>query len=714
MRLPIALFALASLAAAADAPLLLQKPTVSKTHIVFVYAGDLWSVPRAGGDAVRITSAAGTETDPHFSPDGSTIAFTGEYDGNVDVFTVPAAGGVPKRLTWHPAQDRVVGWTSDGKRVIFASTRASYSRFAQLFTVPAEGGVEEPLPLPTGIEASMSPDGQSIAYQPVEPAFTMWKHYRGGRTTKIWLAKLSDSSIVKVPRTNSNDFAPMWTGDRVYFLSDRNGPTTLFYYDTKTKAVHDAVPAQGLDIKSATLGPDAIVYEQFGAIFLYDLKTGKPKQVAIRVQGDFTELRPKIVNVGRRLGSPAISPNGARAVFAARGEIITVPAEKGDARNLTNSPGANERDPQWSPDGKTIAYLSDESGEYALHLHPQAGAGEVVKIPLKPGFYNSLRYSPDSKKMAMVDSFQRLWYVDLATKKQVEVAGDTYQMRSGDIVGAWSPDSKWLAYSKVLPNELSAIHLYSIADGKSTRITDGMSDATDPVFDKDGKYLYFTASTNVGESLGLDIHAVGRTSTNSIYLIVLDKSQPSPFAPESDEEKISDEKKPDAKPDGPPKPAAAEVKDIRIDLDGIDQRILSVPMPPPLHRPAGRQSGNAPRPRSARARRRRPRRTSRHDRSSLRPQGPQERHAPRRRLRFCHVLRRRQGPLPAGRELDHRLAPPHGHWPRRRSRRGSAASRRRTGPGRAQDRGHRNPRRSRPGMEADVPRGLAHRARLLL
>jgi tricorn protease len=583
MRPLFAVFALASLAAAADAPLLLQKPTVSKTHIVFVYAGDLWSVPRSGGDAVRITSATGIETDPHFSPDGATIAFTGEYDGNVDVFTIPATGGVPKRLTWHPGPDRVLGWTSDGKRVIFSSSRASYSRFAQMFTVPAEGGVEEPLPLPTGVEASMSPDGESIAYQPVEPAFTMWKHYRGGRTTKIWLAKLLDSSITKVPRTNSNDFAPMWAGDRVYFLSDRNGPTTLFYYDVKTKAVHDAIPAQGLDIKSATLGPDAIVYEQFGGIFLYDLKNSKTKQVAIRALGDFTELRPKLVNVGRRLGSPAISPNGARAVFAARGEIITVPAEKGDPRDLTNTPGANERDPQWSPDGKTIAYLSDESGEYALHLHPQAGAGAVVKIPLKPGFYQSLRYSPDSKKIAMVDSFQRLWYVDLATKKQVEVAGDTYQMRSGDIAGAWSPDSKWLAYSKVLPNELSAIHLFSVANAASTQITDGMSDATDPVFDKDGKYLYFTASTNVGESLGLDIHAVGRTSTSSIYLIVLDKSQPSPFAPESDEEKATDDKKPDAKPDakpdGPPKPAAAEVKDIKIDLDSIDQRILSVPMP---------------------------------------------------------------------------------------------------------------------------------------
>jgi len=599
MRLILALCALTAIGAAADEPLLLQKPTLSKTHIVFVYAGDLWSVAREGGDAVRLTSGTGVETDPAFSPDGTRIAFTGEYDGNVDVFVVPASGGVPKRLTWHPAPDRVLGWTPDGKRVIFGSSRTAYSRYGEMFSVPAEGGVEEKLPLPTGYQASMSADGQSIAYEPTGKAFLMWKRYRGGQTARIWLARLSDSTITKVPRTNSNDFNPMWSGDRVYFLSDRNGPVTLFYYDVKTKTVREAIPNQGLDLKSASLGPDAIVYEQFGGISLYDLKSGKTKAIAIRVQGDFPELRTRLVNVGRRLSSPAVSPNGARAVFAARGDIITVPAEKGDPRNLTNTPGVMERDPQWSPDGKSIAYLSDESGEYALHVHSQSGAGEVKKIELKAGFYHSPRFSPDSKKIALVDTFMRLSYVDLETAKQVEVAQDTYQMRTGDIAGAWSPDSKWLAYSKVLPNELSAIHLYSLADGKSTQVTDGLSDATNPVFDKDGKYLYFTASTNSGESLGLDIHAVGSTSTSSIYLAVLDKAQPSPFAPESDEEKAVDEKKPDvskpeaAKPDtasgaappneakpaeaAKPKPGAADVK---IDLDGIDQRILSVPMPP--------------------------------------------------------------------------------------------------------------------------------------
>jgi tricorn protease len=588
MRLMLAFCALTAIAATADAPLLLQKPTLSKTHIVFVYAGDLWSVPRDGGDAVRLTSGAGVETDPAFSPDGTRIAFTGEYDGNVDVFVVPASGGVPKRLTWHPSRDQVLGWTPDGTRIIFSSPRTAYSRFAEMFTVPAEGGVEEKLPLPTGYEASMSADGKSIAYEPTGKAFVMWKRYRGGQTARIWLARLSDSTVTKVPRTNSNDFNPMWAGDHVYFLSDRNGPVTLYSYDVKTKAVREAVPNQGLDLKSASLGPDAIVYEQFGGISLYDLTSGKTKPVAIRVQGDLPAVRTRLVDVGQRLASPAVSPNGARAIFTARGDVITVPAEKGDPRNLTNTPGVMERQPQWSPDGKNIAYLSDESGEYALHIRPQSGVDDVRKIALKPGFYRSPRFSPDSKKIALVDSFARLWYVDLETGRQVEVAQDTYQMRTGEIVGTWSPDSKWLGYSRVLPNELSAIHVYSLADGKSTQVTDGLSDAINPVFDRDGKYLYFTASTNSGESLGLDIHATGRTSTSSIYLAVLDKTQPSPFAPESDEEKSTDEKKPaDAasgaapptgtKPDEPPKPRTAA--DIKVDLDGIDQRILSVPMP---------------------------------------------------------------------------------------------------------------------------------------
>jgi len=582
--LAVAAAAAVSLRAADEPPLLLQKPTLNRTHIVFAYAGDLWTVPRSGGSATRLTSGAGNEGNPTFSPDGTQVAFTGEYDGNVDVFVMPAGGGVPRRLTWHPAPDMVLGWTPDGKRIIFSSPRTAYSRFSEMFTVPAEGGVEEKLPLPNGYGASMSPDGQSIAYAPFDRADLMWKHYRGGRTTRIWLARLSDSTITRVPRTNSNDFNPMWAGDRVYFLSDRTGPVTLFSYDTRTKEVREALPNHGFDVKSASLGPDAIVYEQFAGIHLYDLKSGTSKPVPIRVDGDLPELRARFVNVAKRLTSGTVSPSGARAVFAARGEIITVPAEKGEPRNLTLTPGVMEREPQWAPDGRTVAYLSDESGEYALHLRAQDGGGEIAKIPLKPGFYSSPRFSPDSRKIALVDSFQRLWYVDLEAKKQVEIAQDHYQMRDGSIAGAWSPDSRWLAYSKVLPNHLSAIHVFSIADRKSTVITDGMSDALNPVFDKDGKYLFFTASTNSGESLGLDLRGRASSPTSSIYLVVLDKMAASPFAPESDEEKAADDAR--ASSDGPPAPSASEgaksksPADVKIDFDGIDQRILAVPLPP--------------------------------------------------------------------------------------------------------------------------------------
>ncbi|MBM3749007.1 MAG: protease, partial [Acidobacteria bacterium] len=325
MRRFILLFLLMVVAAAANNLLLTQKPTLSRTHIVFVFAGDLWSVPREGGDARRLTSGAGSETNPVFSPDGTQIAFTGEYDGNTDVFVVPAAGGTPRRLTWHPAVDTALGWTPDGKRILFTSNRTAYSRFQELLTVGVDGGFPEKVALPMGYEAAYSPDGARLAYVPIRRAFTVWKRYRGGTTTSIWLATLATGRIEKVPRANSNDYNPMWVGDKVYFLSDRNGPVSLFAYDTKAKQVAQAIPNTGLDLKSAGAGPDAIVYEQFGALHLYDLKSGKTAQVNVRVAGDFPEVRPRLINVGRRLGGAHISPTGARAVFEARGEILTVP-----------------------------------------------------------------------------------------------------------------------------------------------------------------------------------------------------------------------------------------------------------------------------------------------------------------------------------------------------------------------------------------------------
>ena len=406
--------------------LLLRSPALSRTQIVFSYAGDLWSVPREGGEASHLTTGAGDESNPVFSPDGTMIAFTGQYDGNYDVFVIPAEGGVPKRLTWHPDPDQAVGWTPDGKRVLFTSRRDSGTDAIHLFTVSADGGFPEELPLPIGEAGSYSPDGTHLAYVPLFQWQQAWKRYRGGQTRKIWLANLADSSVTAVPRDNSNDFNPMWVGDKVYFLSDRSGPVTLFSYDTRTKQVKQLVENHGLDFKSASAGPGAIVYEQFGSLFLYDLRSGQSKAVPVRVAGDLAEVRIHYVNVAKRLRAPDLSPTGARAVFEARGEIVTVPAEKGDARNISQTTGANERDPIWSPDGQTIAWLSDESGEYQLYLRNQDGAGEVKKINLggKPAFYSSLEWSPDGKKILYVDNHLHLWYMDVGQQKPVLVDTD--------------------------------------------------------------------------------------------------------------------------------------------------------------------------------------------------------------------------------------------------------------------------------------------------
>ena len=471
---------------------LLQQPTVSKTTIVFVYAGDLWSVAREGGAAKRLTTGPGRELSPYFSPDGTQVAFTGEYDGNVDAYVMPATGGVPKRLTWHPAADTVLGWTPEGRKILFTSNRTSYSRFSRLFTVSLDGGLEDELPLPMGQEGAYSPDGSQIAYVPIGRAFYAWKRYRGGMTTPIWIASLSNNHVVKVPRESSNDFNPRWVDGKVWFLSDRNGPVTLFSYDPKSKKVTQALANSGLDLKSASAGPDTIIYEQFGSIFLYDMHSSKGKPVVITVAGDFPELRERLVRVNQRLTNAHLSPSAARALFAARGEILTVPAEKGDARNLTNTMTVMERDPAWSPDGKSIAYFSDESGEYQLHIKNQNGMGDPVKIALgeKPGFYFSPRWSPDSKKIGYTDSHQTLWYIDVSEKKPVKVDKDPF-WGVGVLMPAWSPDSRWLAYTRRLKNFMSAVFVHSIAEGKNHQITDGMSDTRNPVFDKDGKYLFF-------------------------------------------------------------------------------------------------------------------------------------------------------------------------------------------------------------------------------
>jgi tricorn protease len=568
-------------------PLLLRQPSVSRTQIVFSYAGTLWIANREGGEARRLTSG-GHESDPHFSPDGSMIAFTGAYDGNVDVYVVPATGGVPRRLTYHPAPDFPVGWTPDGKQVLFQSERNAFAAGVfQLFTIPVEGGFPTQVPLVRAAEGSYSPDGSRLAYVPNIQWQDAWKRYRGGQTKPIWIANLADSHIeAKIPRENSNDFNPMWVGDTIYFLSDRNGPVTLFAYNTRSKAVTQVVKNDGLDFKSASAGPGAIVYEQFGSLHLFDLKSHKVRNVEISISGDLAEVRPHFQKIEpQRIRFAGISPTGARAVFGVRGEILTAPPEKGDIRNLTNTTDVVERDPAWSPDGNSIAYFSDESGEYALHIRNQNGMGEVRKIDLgkPPTFYYSPTWSPDSKKIAYTDKRLNVWYVDLEKKTPVRVDTDTF---AGPFGGAlkpvWSPDSRWLAYTKQLPSHLRAVFVYSLEQAKSYQLTDGMSDALFPAFDKEGKYLYFTASTNTALTSGwLDMTSLQRPVTRSVYVMVLKKDLPSPLAPESDEEKPKEPEKSDKEKQAEKsdKEKAEKPVTVEIDLENISQRILALPIP---------------------------------------------------------------------------------------------------------------------------------------
>ena len=569
---------------AQSAPTLLRQPTVSRSLVAFTYGGDIWTVPRTGGTARRLTAGNGEAFGPLFSPDGSLIAYTGVYDDNADVYVVPAEGGVPTRLTYHPAGDAAVGWTPDGSRILFKSNRSSFSRFARLFTVSKDGGPATEVALPRGSDGSYSPDGKRLAYVPIDPANEIWKRYRGGETTPIWLVSMADGAVERVPRDNSNDNTPMWMGGSVYFLSDRNGPFTLFKYDPSSKQVTQVLTNTGLDIKSASAGPDVIAYEQFGSLFLFDPATQKSTPVAVTIAGDLASVRPHYVPVGDRIVAANLSPTGARAVFEARGEILTVPADKGDVRNLTNSPAVMERDPAWSPDGRSVAYFSDVSGEYTLQIAPQSGVGPVRSITLgdAPSFYYSPAWSPDNKKISYLDKRLQLWYVDVASGKSTRVDADTYEAPWRALDPAWSPDSRWLAYTKLLPNHFRAVMLYSLETGKATQVTDGLSDTRFAAFDRGGEYLYFTASTDAGASAGwLDMTSFDHPTTRSIYVVVLRNDRPSPLVPLSDEEKIDSAAAATAKADtGKAAKAApaAPATPIRVDLTGIDQRILALPI----------------------------------------------------------------------------------------------------------------------------------------
>jgi tricorn protease len=594
-------------------PLLLQTPTISATEIAFVYGGDIWIVSRQGGEAHRLVTGTDLETGPIFSPDGSLVAYSGDYDGNIDVYVVPSAGGDPRRLTHHPAPDIAIGWTPDGKNVLFRSHRASSNDPNKLFTVPVTGGFPTEVPLDMAETGAYSPDGSHVAYVPIFQWEPDWKLYRGGQTTPIWIANLADSSIVQIPRDNSNDHNPVWIGKTVYFLSDREGPVTLFAYDVDTQKVRREIENKnGFDISSASAGAGAIVYAQFGALHVFDPATHKDQEISVTVSGDMPQLSPSWSKVAKRILKANISPTGARGVFEAHGDIFTVPADKGDVRDITDTPGVAERDPSWSPDGKWIAYFSDASGEYALHVRDQKGLEppKVISLGNPASFYYSPVWSPDSKKIAFSDKQLHLWYVDVDKATPIKVDTNLLEVEN-DFAQSWSPDSKWIVYTRIQPNYLHAIFVYSLDSAKITQITDGMSDCQSPRFDQGGKYIYFSASTNTGLSAaGFDMSSDQHPMTSSVYLVVLRKVLPSPLLPESDDEKSpdaaatgadssgkssdkstdkagdkstgksssqSDDKSAAKSDDKGEKPA--EPPQVAIDFENILQRILALPIP---------------------------------------------------------------------------------------------------------------------------------------
>jgi tricorn protease len=577
------------------APLLARNPTLSQDRIAFLYNEDVWTVARSGGEARRLSSTGNVVEGPFYSPDGAQIAFSTLAHGLTDVYVMGAQGGVPRRLTWEPTGNHAVGWTADGRDVLFHSTHASTSTYPRLFKVRADGsGPAEVLPLPSAVGGSFSADGAMLAYVPVEQWQPAWKHYRGGQTTPIWVINMKTLDLQKVPRENSNDSHPVWAGGKVYFLSDRNGPVSLFSFDPKSGQVEQTLENRGLDLKTVSASGEMLAYEQFGALHLYDTRSHQDQAVNVDVRGELANLVPALEQVpARAVENVAISPTGARLLAEARGDIFSLPTDKGDIRNLTRTPGTAERDPSWSPDGKSIAYFSDASGDYQLYIRPQDGiaAPKVIDLGPDPSYFYAPHWSPDSRYIAYYDKHLRIWYVDVNGGKPVKIDTGLRGSLFNSTPLAWSPDSKWIAYGRDLESQLHAVFVYSLATHASTQVTDGMSNATNPVFDPNGKYLYFTASTNNGPSdAGIDLSSLDRATDSSVYVVVLSRASASPVPPQSDDENNKDDAskpKDDAKDPKTDKKKKSDEKaegggthpPTTIDLAGIGERILSLPIP---------------------------------------------------------------------------------------------------------------------------------------
>ncbi len=550
---------------------LLRMPTISTTRIAFAYASNIWVVERAGGLARRISTHQGQSSHPQFSPDGKTIAFSAEYAGNTDVYLVAAEGGEPKRLTYHPGPDLVQGWAPDGKSILFTTPRATAAPNAspRVWTVPAAGGIEQPLPLPRGYQGKLSPTGTHIAYRMNGSWDDERRNYRGGQNRPIWIVDLKAYDLVSPPWTNSKDIDPVWISDStIAFLSDRDGVSNVWSYDTKSKKLTQHTRFTDFDVKTLNSGAGALVFEQAGSIHELDPKTSQSRLVPITASGDFPWMMPRWDDVTNRMANLALSPTGKRIAVEARGEIFTIPAEKGDVRNLTNSSGSAERVPAWSPDGKFVSYFSDKSGEYKLIIESQDGINAPRKIAIpNPTFFYTPSWSPDSKKLLFTDTNLKVWVLDIASGQTKSIGGDPWMVPTRTLNPTWSPDSKWVAYASRLRSLYHAVFIANVETGVSTQVTDGLADSVWPAWDASGKYLWFLASTDFGlRSQWLDMTSYDHDTNFNLYLAILNKNESSPLLPESDEDS--------------PKPPSSPTKSepvVQIDFDGLTRRILAVP-----------------------------------------------------------------------------------------------------------------------------------------
>ncbi|MGW8267537.1 MAG: S41 family peptidase, partial [Longimicrobiales bacterium] len=568
---------------------MLSQPAVSRSHIAFVYDGDLWLANRDGTDARRVTTHPGSEGNPRFSPDGRMLAFTGEYDGNADVFVVPVAGGAPTRLTWHPSADVVQDWTPDGGRVLFLSQRDVFTnRFAQLFLVSTDGTQPERLPIPSAYKATFSADGRRIAYTPLSEAHPQWKNYRGGRTSRIWLYHRDDHQVVQIPQPEgrSNDTDPMWFGGTVYFTSDRGGEFNLYSFQEASGEVTQLTTYDDFPVLNATAGDGVIIYEQAGYLHTFDPENGQDSRLRVAAAADLMEVRPRWAEGSQFLRNYDLSPSGARAVFEFRGDIVTVPEKKGDHRYVTASSGAHDRSPVWSPDGTRIAWFSDASGEYQLMVGSQDGKGEPRAYDVMgAGFYEDPKWSPDGKYISYSDNSWSLYVLDLASGETRRIFSEVQYGPQKRVHHAWSPDSRWIAHTRSTLTYFGEAWLYNLETGESRVVTDGLSDVWEPVFDAGGKYLYFFASTDAGpQAQWFAMSNLDMEETGTLYVAVLQAGEASPLKKESDEEKGSGEEESGSQAaeaeggSGGGESGAGGDEDIRVEVDfeGLDQRILTI------------------------------------------------------------------------------------------------------------------------------------------